>query len=78
MNFIIALLDRLFPPTFGRITASFELAKRRLRALAVAETNEATRQVEVARVANLAALVANAEADRARKVVMKLDQLINP
>lgn len=73
---IIALLDRLFPPTFERVTASIETAHQRLANLAGASYREANRQRDISDAALGLATAAVNEAERASRVKNKLRDLL--
>lgn len=73
---ILKLLDRLFPPTFERITASIETAHQRLADLAGTSYREANRQRDISDTALGLATVAVSEAERASRVKNKLRDLL--
>lgn len=73
---IIALLDRLFPPTFERVTASIETAQQRLANIAGAQYRESNRQHEISVAALALAESATNEAQRAGRVRDKLRDLL--
>lgn len=75
---IVALLDRLFPPTVERIVSSLKLAHDRLASHAAAQHREANRQLNLADIATAAAATARQNANNASTVKNKIAALINP
>lgn len=76
IKFVLLLLDRLFPPTFERITVSIERAQHRLSTFAGAQYREANRQREISDTALGLAEASVDEAQRAARVRDKLRDLL--
>lgn len=73
---VLKFLDRLFPPSFERITVSIAIAQQRLADRAGASYREANRQREISDAALGYATAAVNEAQRAGRVRDKLRDLL--